>query len=367
MVNNDEEDEIIRILAVDDEPFVLDTIKRLLNEDNYDVLTATSGIEGLHIMETFPVQIVISDYRMPEMNGVEFLREVYRQWPDTVRIVLSGFADIQSVIAAINEGQIYKFMGKPWNNEDLRVTVVNAIDRYRLHKENIRLTADLKKKNEELQKFNDMLEVLVADRTFELKKSMDRTKMALEGIIQAVAITMETRDPYTAGHQRRTADLAFSMAGLLGLDDFQIEGMRLAATIHDIGKISVPAELLVKPTRLSNIEMDLIRFHVKAGYDILKNIDFPWPVAKILLQHHERMDGSGYPNGLRGGDIKFEARILAVADVVEAMASARPYRSALGIEAALDEISKNSGRFYEPSVVNACLKLFTEKKFAFQG
>lgn len=366
MKNAFDENEIIRILAVDDEPFVLDTIKRLLNEDNYDVLTATSGAEGLLIMETHPVQIVISDYRMPEMNGVEFLKEVYRKWPDTIRIVLSGFADIQSVIAAINEGQIYKFMGKPWNNEELRIAVVNAIDRYRLHRENIRLTEDLKRKNDELRKFNDTLEELVADRTYELKKSMDRTKMALEGIIQAVAVTMETRDPYTAGHQRRTADLACAMGSIMGLDDFKIEGIRLAATIHDIGKISVPAELLAKPTRLSDIEMELIRFHVKAGYEILKGIDFPWPVARILLQHHERMDGSGYPNGLRGGDIQFEARIMAVADVVEAMASNRPYRSALGIDAALGEIRKNSGRFYEPAVVDACLALFNEKKFAFK-
>ncbi len=366
MENAFDENKLIRILAVDDEPFVLDTIKRLLNDDSYDVLTATSGKEGLSMMKTLPVQIVISDYRMPEMNGVEFLKEVCRQWPDTIRIVLSGYADIHSIIAAVNEGQIYKFMGKPWNNEELRMTIANAVERYSLQQQNVRLTEELKKKNEDLQKFNDMLEELVADRTYELKKSMDRTKMALEGIIQAVAFTMETRDPYTAGHQRRTADLACAMGSVIGLDDFKIEGMRLAATIHDIGKISVPAELLAKPTRLSDIEMELIKFHVKAGYEILKDIDFPWPVARILLQHHERMDGSGYPNGLRGGDIQFEARIMAVADVVEAMASNRPYRSALGIEAALSEIRKNSGRFYEPSVVDACLVLFNEKKFAFK-
>src|SRR5690606_21541678 len=151
--------------------------------------------------------------------------------------------------------------------------------------------------------------------------------------IQAMAVTVETRDPYTAGHQRRVADLARSIAAEMGLSRDQIDGIRMAATIHDLGKISVPVELLTKPTRLTKIEFDLIKTHSQAGYDILKDIDFPWPIARMVLEHHERVDGSGYPNGRTRDQILIESRILSVADVIEAMASHRPYRPGRGIRA----------------------------------
>ena len=356
-----EEKEIISILAVDDEPFVLDVLKRLLNDDRYELFTATSGADGLSIMHSSPIQIVISDYRMPEMNGVEFLREVCRLWPDTIRIVISGYADSQAVISAINEGQIYKFMAKPWNNEELMITIVNAVDRYRLLKENMRLTEDLKWKNEALQKFNKMLEKTVAERTYELKKSMERTERAFEATILVISSIIEARDPYTAGHQQRAADLATVIGRELGLSDEMVAGLRMAATIHDIGKISVPAEILCKPSPLTDMERSLIQAHVQAGCDILKDIAFPWSIAKMILQHHERMDGSGYPAGLKGPDILPEARIMAVADVVEAMVSHRPYRVALGVESALDEIRTYKNVRYDAKVVDACLRLFEEQ------
>jgi putative two-component system response regulator len=363
MTSTAEEKEMIRILVVDDEPFVLEIIKRLLNDDNYEIFTASSGKEGLSLMGIFPIQIVISDYRMPEMNGVEFLREVCRLWPDTIRIVVSGYADSQAVIAAINEGQIYKFMAKPWNNIELKNTIVNAVDRYRLLQENIRLTEDLKWKNEALQKFNKMLEETVAERTYELKKSMERTERAFEATIRVISSIIEARDPYTAGHQQRTAALASSIGRELGLSDEIMGGLRMAATIHDIGKISVPAEILCKPSLLTDTERSLIMVHVQAGCDILKDIVFPWSIAKIILQHHERMDGSGYPVGLSGPDILPEARILAVADVVEAMSSHRPYRVALGVEAALNEIRTYKNVRYDAEVVDVCLRLFEEQRY----
>jgi len=169
--------------------------------------------------------------------------------------------------------------------------------------------------------------------------------------------------PYTAGHQRRVADLAVAIAAELELPTDKIDGVNMASTIHDIGKIAVPAEILSKPTNLSDIEFGLIKSHTQAGYDILKDIEFPWPVARAILEHHERIDGSGYPNGLKGDEILMEARIMAVADVVEAMASHRPYRPALGIEVALEEIEKNKGTYYDSDVVDACLKLFREKRY----
>jgi PAS domain S-box-containing protein/putative nucleotidyltransferase with HDIG domain len=199
-----------------------------------------------------------------------------------------------------------------------------------------------------------------------LKQSFARLQRALEGTIHALAATAEMRDPYTAGHQRQVADLICAIAEEMGLPADEIEGIRMAGLVHDIGKMSVPAEILSKPSELSKTEMDLIKAHPQVGYDILKEIDFPWAVAKIVLQHHERMDGSGYPQGLKGDEILLEARILAVADVVEAMASHRPYRPALGIEMALEEVSKNKGSLYDPDVVDACLELFTKKRFEFK-
>jgi putative nucleotidyltransferase with HDIG domain len=200
----------------------------------------------------------------------------------------------------------------------------------------------------------------------DLKRSLEKLQKALEGTIHALAATTEMRDPYTAGHQRRVAELAGAIAEEMGLPKDKIEGIRMAGLIHDVGKISVPAEILSKPSKLNEMEMDLIKAHSQIGYDILKEIDFPWAVAKIVLQHHERMDGSGYPQGLKGDEILLEARILAVADVVEAMASHRPYRPALGIDAALSEIEKNRGRLYDPEIVAACLRLFREKGFTLE-
>jgi putative nucleotidyltransferase with HDIG domain len=174
---------------------------------------------------------------------------------------------------------------------------------------------------------------------------------------------LEIRDPYTFGHQRRVTHLATAIAKEMALSPDQIEGIAVAGNLHDIGKINVPSEILNKPGKLSDIEFALIKSHPQAGYEIVKDIEFPWPVAEVLLQHHERMNGSGYPRGLAGGDILLEARIMAVADVVEAMASHRPYRPTLGIDKALEEIVQNKGILYDPDVVDACLKLFKEKGF----
>lgn len=199
-----------------------------------------------------------------------------------------------------------------------------------------------------------------------VKASAQRLRRNLIGTIQVISMMLETRDPYTAGHQRRVSALARSMAQEMGLSKDVIDNIRMAGNIHDIGKMSVPAEVLVKPTRLSTIEMQLIRTHPRTGYDILKVADLPYPIAEAVLQHHERLDGSGYPQGLKGDEILIEACILSVADVVEAMAFDRPYRPALGIEVALEEIKRNRGIAYRPEAADACLRLFREKVFKFE-
>jgi PAS domain S-box-containing protein/putative nucleotidyltransferase with HDIG domain len=203
---------------------------------------------------------------------------------------------------------------------------------------------------------------LVSSRK-QIEKTLKDLRKALGGTIEAMALTVETRDPYTAGHQRRVSNLARGIASEMGVSKEQIQGVRMAGVIHDIGKISVPGEILSKPGNISQNELGIIKEHPQVGYNILKTVDFPWPIAQIVLQHHERMDGSGYPNGISGENILLEARILAVADVVEAMASHRPYRAALGIKLALNEISKNRGSSYDPKVVDACLRLFNEKGY----
>jgi putative nucleotidyltransferase with HDIG domain len=184
-------------------------------------------------------------------------------------------------------------------------------------------------------------------------------------MVTALATIIDARDPYTAGHQSRVADLAVAIANEMDFPQHSIEGVEIAAMIHDIGKVSIPAEVLTKPGVLNSFELAMLRSHVQAGFNIVKHIHFPWPIAQIILQHHERLDGSGYPNGLSGDNILEEARIIAVADTVEAMSSNRPYRASLGIDAALQVIEDGSGVLFDEKVVKACLKLFNQNNYKF--
>ncbi|HEY9053730.1 MAG TPA: PAS domain S-box protein [Rectinemataceae bacterium] len=194
----------------------------------------------------------------------------------------------------------------------------------------------------------------------ERRNSLEKLKKALRETVFAISASVDAKDPYTAGHQARVADLAVAIADEMGLSEEEKEGLRLAAMIHDLGKLSVPTEVLTKPRKLLEAEFELIKTHCSAGYDILSKLDFPWPIARMVLEHHERIDGSGYPQGLAGEDTLLQSRILAVADVVESMASHRPYRPSLGLDAALAEVEANSGRLYDVHVANACLKIFKE-------
>jgi len=199
-----------------------------------------------------------------------------------------------------------------------------------------------------------------------LKESFKKLQKTMEDSIEAISLVTEARDAYTAGHQRKVSRLAVALAEEMRFPKDKVEGIKIAALIHDVGKINLPAEILSKPGKLSEIEFNLIKNHSQIGYDILKKIDFLWPIAEIVLQHHEKINGSGYPGGLKGDKILLEAKIICVADVVEAMSSHRPYRPALGIDKALEEISQNKGILYDPEVVDVCLKLFKEKGFKFE-
>ncbi len=198
-----------------------------------------------------------------------------------------------------------------------------------------------------------------------LLQSHNKLLKTMEDTISTIGKIAETRDPYTAGHQNNVSQIATFIAQEMKLPKDKIEGVRIASLIHDIGKISLPAEILNKPTKLTEIEFSLIKDHSQTGHDVLKSIDFPYPIAKIVLQHHERLNGSGYPHKLKDDEIILEARIIGIADVVEAMSSHRPYRPALGIDRAMEEISQNKGILYDPEVADACIRLFKEEEFKF--
>ncbi|RLC26553.1 MAG: HD-GYP domain-containing protein [Deltaproteobacteria bacterium] len=240
---------------------------------------------------------------------------------------------------------IYGYMIKPFNANEMIINIRNSLRRRELE------IAD--------RTYRSNLEQKVEERTAELQET-------LKGTIFALTMTVEYRDPYTSGHQQRVSDLVSATAKEMGFSEDKIMGIRIAGVLHDIGKIAIPVEILSKPGRLSKTEFELIKNHSQVGYDILNSIKFPWPISQIILQHHERIDSSGYPNGLLGKEILIEAKILGAADVVEAMASHRPYRPALGIDKALEEISTNKGKLYDTEVVNACLRIFKEKKFKFK-
>lgn len=239
---------------------------------------------------------------------------------------------------------------------------------------------------DKLRKHHDLLETIVQERTAELTKlnkqlhreieerkltqkklshSYFQLQQSLDEIVKAMSLTLEERDPYTAGHQKRTTDLCLAIAKEMGLPEHETKGLQMAGLIHDMGKISVPGEILSKPGHLNNAELQLIKRHPQVAYDILNQLDFPWPVDQIVLQHHERLDGSGYPQGLSGDKILLESKILCVADVVETMETNRPYRPSLGRKAALEEISNNRGVLYDPEVVDACIRLFRDPNFQY--
>jgi len=252
--------------------------------------------------------------------------------------------------------------------EQFNRILTGEIDRYMLEKRFIRKNGEIiwtslaagcvRKKDGKVDYF-----VALIDDITERKKSFEKLRKSLMATVRAIAVTVETRDLYTAGHQRRVADLARAIAMEMNLTADQVDGISMAGIIHDLGKISVPAEILSKPARLTNIEFSLVKTHPQSGYEILKDMDFPWPIARMVLEHHERIDGSGYPNGLTGDKILMESKILMIADVVEAMATHRPYRPAIGLDLALEEINKNKGVFYDTEAVDVCLRLFNVRGY----
>jgi putative nucleotidyltransferase with HDIG domain len=332
------------ILVVDDEESIRHLLSRMLLRGGYECTLAADAAEARKFIKDRNFELILCDVTMPGESGIDFIRYVAAEYPDTATMMLTAMDD-PDIAATVLDVGIYGYMIKPFNTNEVIINIRNSLRRRELE------IAD--------GAYRRNLEQEVEERTAELQET-------LEGTIFALTMTVEYRDPYTSGHQQRVADLASAIAKEMGFSKDKIMGVRMAGVLHDIGKIAVPVEILSKPGRLSKTEFELIKNHSQVGYDILKSIRFPWPLSQILLQHHERIDGSGYPNGLLGEKTLIEAKILGVADVVEAMASHRPYRAALGIDKALGEILINKGKLYDTEAANACLRVFKDKKFKFK-
>lgn len=320
------------ILVVDDDKSIREMLLNYFQSLAFPFRGASDANDALQIINQENIDLVISDIKMKGINGLELLKQAHQGHPLLPFIIMTGYAPDYVYEDIINLGAS-DFIAKPFSFGELKAKIS------RILRERKTLS--------------------------QLHESLKKIKQVFSNTIVTLASALELRDSFTAGHQRRVADLACAMGQELGLPEARIEILRLAALVHDIGKIGVPTEILVKPGKLGEFELNLIKFHAQMGFDILKPMEFPWPIADMVYQHHERMNGSGYPQGLMGAEICLEARIIGVADVVEAMSAHRPYRPALGLTAALAEIAQNRGNLYDEKVADACTGLFTEKGFKF--
>ncbi len=326
------------VMVIDDDDSVLRTTTLVLEEEGYQIEAFSTGKEAIDKFNK-NIHAVVLDINMPDMTGLQVFK-IIKSLNPYVPIVFHTGAIVRHEerrdIRRRFRPHAYVQKGDP---EQLMDTVVSAVESYGIILRNVKLSESLYK---------------------ELKNSTDKIRTNIEGIVHAMAMTVEMRDPYTAGHQRQVANLASIIAKKMGISREQTKSLHLAGTIHDIGKMQIPTEILSKCGKLTELEFDMMKTHPQAGYDVLKNIEFEKPIDKFVLQHHERIDGSGYPLGLKGKDILIEARILSVADVVDAIVPHRPYRPALGIEKAQEEISNNRGVLYDPGVVDACLSVISD-------
>jgi response regulator RpfG family c-di-GMP phosphodiesterase len=355
------------VLVVDDHADARYLLSSIFASHGHEVIEASNGAEGLRAAEERRPNVVISDVLMPVMDGFEFcgrlrempgLRDVpfifytatYTR-PDERRFALSVGANL--------------YFEKPTDPLHLLEKVESLLDggagtpqvahmrREEFDEQHLSIVSrKLEQKVAELEHANA-----------ELRAGEARLRQTMTGFVSTIDRIIEYRDPYTAGHEHRVGLLAAAIGREMGLEASRVEGLMYGGFVHDVGKIFAPAEILTRPGRLSDVEMAMVRTHARVGYDILKDVEFPWPIAQMALQHHERWDGSGYPDGLAGEEIMLEARILAVADVVESMASHRPYRPSLGLDAALAEIDSGSGKRYDPDAAAACLRLFRQQGY----
>ncbi len=322
----------LSVLYVEDDEEVRELLTRFLQRWVGTLYIATNGKEGTDVFRKHNPDVVITDIKMPVMDGLEMASLIKTSSSEVPIIVITAYSERDYFIRAIEIG-VDRYVTKPVNTD----TLLQAIYKSASHRHH----------------------------QLEMEKAKQEIVDALEQTIGVLSRAIELRDLYTDGHQKRVALLATAIAEEMGMPSDTVTGIRLGSLVHDVGKIKVPAEILSCPRKLTKDEMDIIKTHLSAGYEILEGATFPWPVARMVLEHHERLDGSGYPSGLKEDEICMEARIVAVADVVEAMTSFRPYRAALGVEAAVEEIQNGRGTLYDATVVDSCIRVLEKANYNF--
>ncbi|OGI45612.1 MAG: two-component system response regulator [Candidatus Muproteobacteria bacterium RBG_16_65_34] len=357
------------VLFVDDEENILSALKRLFRPMNYRLFAVTSGAAGLEVLGKESVDVVVSDMRMPQMDGAAFLEQVANRWPDTVRILLTGYADVGSTVAAINKGHIYKYVAKPWEDNDLRLTVEHAIRMQRLEQERARLEALTRKQNDELRELNAGLETRVAARTEDLRQAMGFLETAHEGLkknyiatIRIFANLAEMREGAVGGHARRVTEAARRLAAAIGMDEATSQHVMFAALLHDIGKIGLPDGLIRKPfNALTAEERAAVVRHPVIGQALLMALEPLHEAAQLIRHHHERFDGAGFPDGVRGEAIPPGARLLAVVNDYDALVNGMLTLNRQTPEEARGFLIENKGKRYDPGMVDAFLRLLHEE------
>jgi putative nucleotidyltransferase with HDIG domain len=355
------------VLFVDDEPNILKAIQRLLRHEPMRVLTATDPREALELLRKTPAQVIVSDQRMPAMTGVEFLSAVRDNHADVIRMMLTGYTEMTIAVEAINKGEIYRLITKPWNDDELRATLRQAFDHHDLKSEIKRLNSVTREQNFKLQDMNKNLEGKVRERTKQLAEKNKDLSTAYTQTVRTLAEAIDAKDSYTRGHSERVAVYASRIARQMNLRKEMIERVYFSGLLHDVGKIGIPDAIITKPSRLTEEEYLEIQKHPEIGAKILEPVEFLKHIVPCVRHHHEWYDGSasGYPMRLSGDQIPQPSRIILVADTVEAMTSDRPYRNALPLETVVRELHKYSGSQFDPSCVEAFLALLEEDGEAF--
>ncbi|MFP6639185.1 MAG: HD domain-containing phosphohydrolase, partial [Myxococcota bacterium] len=343
------------VLFVDDETSILKALERLLRDEPFEILTASRPSEALHLLDRQSIQLVVSDQTMPEMSGADLLARIRERHPDTIRMMLTGHTEMEIAVEAINRGEIFRLITKPWQEEDLRASLRQAFDHFEMKQEIKRLSQVSRDQNFRLQDMNRNLENKVRERTRQLDQKNRDLRRAYIQTIRALAEAIDAKDAYTRGHSERVAVYASRLARELGLDKHAIERVYFSGLLHDVGKIGIPDAIISKPARLTQDEYLEIQKHPEIGAKILEPVEFLRSIVPCVRHHHEWFDGSdrGYPDRIAGDKIPLPSRVILVADTVEAMTSDRPYRDGLPLEVVIDELAKFSGRQFDPTVVDA--------------
>lgn len=356
------------ILFVDDEPNILKAVQRLLRHEPFQVVCATRPVEALDLLERVHAQVVVSDQRMPEMCGVDLLAAVRERRADVVRMMMTGHTDMHVAVDAINRGEIFRLITKPWSDEELKATLRQAFDHWDLKHEIQRLNQVTREQNFKLMDMNRTLEERVRERTKQLDEKHKELRTAYVQTIRALAEAVDAKDAYTRGHSERVGVYASKLARELGgFPKEFIERVYIAGLLHDVGKIGVRDAVITKPEPLTPEEYQEIKRHPEIGAKILEPVTFLSDVVSCVRHHHEWYDGSdlGYPKRLRRDEIPLPSRIILVADTVEAMTSDRPYRKGMPLERVVAELNQFSGSQFDPRIVVAFLRLLEREGESF--